>query len=90
MILNTTKVSALLGSMNTHPFKKPCQTKAAVEMLQLCQPNPDDYFSRLITMDECWVYHYDPETKEQSRQWKHVDSPSSKKVKTQPQHKNIQ
>jgi cleavage and polyadenylation specificity factor subunit 1 len=29
---------------------------------------------RLITMDECWVCHYDPETKEMSKQWKHADS----------------
>ena len=26
---------------------------SVIEML----PNPDDFFSCLITMDECWVYH---------------------------------
>jgi len=53
-------------------------------MLQLCKADPDDFFDRLITMDECWVYHYDPETKEESKQWKHADSPSPKKAKVQP------
>ena len=26
-------------------------------------------------MDETWVHHFDPETKEQSKQWKHPGSP---------------
>jgi hypothetical protein len=42
------------------------------------------FFDRLITMDECWVYHYDPETKETSKQWKHEDSPPPKKAKSHP------
>ena len=25
--------------------------------------------SKIITGDETWIYHYDPETKQQSRQW---------------------
>ena len=65
------------------PVQKTRQTETA-EMLQLCQPNPDDVFSRLVTMDVCWVYHYDHDIKEQIKQWKHVDSPLLKKVKTQP------
>ena len=26
-------------------------------------------------MDETWVHHFDKETKQQSKQWKHVQSP---------------
>jgi len=26
---------------------------------------------RLVTMDETWLYHYDPETKRQSMEWRH-------------------
>ena len=30
-------------------------------------------------MDETWLYHYDPETKQQSLEWQHSGSPCSKK-----------
>ena len=33
-------------------------------------------------MDETWVHHFTPETKQQSKQWKHFGSPPLKKVKT--------
>jgi len=34
-------------------------------------------------MDETWLYHYDPETKQQSMQWRHSGSPCPKKVRVQ-------
>jgi len=37
----------------------------------------------LVTGDESWVYHYEPESKRQSMQWKHPSSPANKKFKTQ-------
>ncbi|PNF25413.1 hypothetical protein B7P43_G09172 [Cryptotermes secundus] len=42
-----------------------------------------EFFNHLITMDECWVYHCDPETKEMSKQWKHAVSPPPKKAISQ-------
>ena len=27
--------------------------------------DPNNFLSRLVTMDETWLYHYDPETKQQ-------------------------
>jgi len=30
---------------------------------------PNDFLSQLVTMDETWLYHYDPETKQQSVEW---------------------
>jgi histone-lysine N-methyltransferase SETMAR len=50
--------------------------------LQLCHDEKVEFFDRLITMDECWVYH-DPETKEMGKQWKHADSLPLKKAKSQ-------
>ena len=35
----------------------------------------------LVTCDESWIYCYDPETKRQSSQWKHADSPRPKKAR---------
>jgi len=36
--------------------------------------------ARLVTMDETWLYHYDPETKQQSMEWRHRGSPGRKKI----------
>jgi len=37
----------------------------------------------LVTMDETWLYHYDPETKQQSVEWRHSGSPRPKKFRVQ-------
>jgi len=34
--------------------------------------------TRLVTMDETWLYHYDPETKQQLMEWWHRGSPRPK------------
>ena len=38
----------------------------------------------LWTQDETWVYHFDPDSKMQSTQWKHPGSPPTKKFKRVP------
>ena len=48
--------------------------------------DPNDFPLRLVTMDETdesWLYHYDPETKQQSMEWRHSVSPRSKKIRVQ-------
>jgi hypothetical protein len=40
-----------------------------------------NFLSRVVTCDETWVYAYDPETKQQSSQWKNKGSPRPKKVR---------
>jgi len=34
-------------------------------------------------MEETWLYHYDPETKQQSMEWRHSSSPHPKKFQVQ-------
>jgi hypothetical protein len=34
-------------------------------------------------MDKIWLYHYDPETKQQSMEWRHSGSPRPKKFRVQ-------
>ena len=36
-----------------------------------------------MTIDETWLYHYDPETKQQSMEWRHNGSPRLKKFRVQ-------
>eukprot|EP00106_Octopus_bimaculoides_P022919 XP_014790361.1 PREDICTED: histone-lysine N-methyltransferase SETMAR-like [Octopus bimaculoides] len=49
--------------------------------LTLFEANPGGFLERFLTQDECWVHHFEPETKRQSMQWKHPSSPSPKKAK---------
>jgi hypothetical protein len=44
-------------------------------------PYPNHFWQRLVTMDETWLYHYEPETKKQSMGWPLCVSkcPASKK-----------
>lgn len=39
------------------------------------------FLQRIVTADETWLYYYDPETKQQSSQWKCSDSPPPKKAR---------
>lgn len=43
--------------------------------------NDPNLFSKVITGDESWCYGYDPETKQQSSQWKTPASPRPKKAR---------
>jgi len=42
----------------------------------------DQFLHRIVTMDETWLYLYEPESKQQSMVWKHPDSPHPKKART--------
>jgi len=48
--------------------------------LQEAVRHDPNFRSRVITDDESWVYDYDPETKQQSTQWKTPSSPRPKKA----------
>ncbi|KYN01329.1 hypothetical protein ALC62_07948 [Cyphomyrmex costatus] len=39
------------------------------ECLDLFKRNPREFFRRYVTVDETWIHHYTPETKQQSKQW---------------------
>ena len=42
--------------------------------LELFRCDPNDFLSRLAPMEETWLYHYGPETKQQSIEWRHSGS----------------
>jgi len=44
----------------------------------------DNFLQQIVTGDETWIHHYEPESKRQSMQWKHPSSPVAKKFKIQP------
>lgn len=49
--------------------------------LQILKRDPDQFCRRVLTMDETWVHHFDPETKRQSMSWKRPSSPPVKKFR---------
>jgi len=48
------------------------------EMKDQLKTDPD-FLSKIITGDGSWCYGYDPETQQQSSQWKSASSPRPKK-----------
>lgn len=54
------------------------------ECLSKFRRNKTEFLRRFVTMDETWVHHYTPETKEQSRQWIEKGESAPKKAKTVP------
>ena len=64
-------------------FQKEAGVNFARELLAICHSNQDDFFARLLTQDETWVHHFDPETKVQCKQWKHQESPPPKEARVQ-------
>ena len=50
------------------------------EMVELISSDPA-VLDALVTLDESWIYCYDPETKRQSSQWKPAGSPRLKKAR---------
>jgi len=46
-----------------------CQSSE--QHLEFFRRDSNDLLSRLVTMDETWLYHYDSETKKRSVEWRH-------------------
>ena len=50
--------------------KKRQRCQSSEQLLESFRLDPKDFLSRLVTMDETWLYHYDPETKQHSMEWR--------------------
>jgi len=59
--------------LNADQKRQRCQS--SVQILDFFRRDPNDSLSRLVTMDATWLYHYDPETKQQSMEWRQSASP---------------
>jgi len=81
--LDMRKLSAKLvpKCLNADQKRQRCQSSA--QLLEFFRRDPNDFLSRLVTMDETWLYHYDPVTKQQSVEWRHSASPRLKKFRVQ-------
>jgi hypothetical protein len=53
------------------------------EFVRRVEGNELSFLDRIITTDETWLFHYDPESKQESSVWKTPRSPPQKKVRVQ-------
>jgi len=67
--------------LNADQKRQRCQSSE--QLLEPFRRDPNDFLSRLVTMEETWLYHYDPETKQQLMEWSHSGSPAPKKFRVQ-------
>jgi len=67
--------------LNADQKRQSCQSSE--QLLEFFRLDPNYFLSRLVTMDETWLYHYDPETKQQSMDWRRSGSPGSKAFRVQ-------
>jgi hypothetical protein len=69
--------------MPTQEHKEHC-IQICQDPLNQYEAESDSFLDRIITGDETWCHHYKPESKWQSMEWRHVNSPSKNKFKTLP------
>jgi hypothetical protein len=52
--------------------------------LERFNKNKTDFVRRFITMDETWIHHFTPESKQQSKQWTEAGFSAPKKTRSVP------
>ena len=79
---NLTKVSARWVSRLQPLDGKRIRHNMCRGNLELYNSDSDHFMRRFVTMDETWVHHFQPESKQQFKQRKHLGSPAPKRAKT--------
>lgn len=82
--LCVTKVCARWVPKNLSVFDKQFRVDICKENLSLINADEEGFLQRLVTGDETWIHHYDPESKQESMEWRHSGSPPPVKFRSQP------
>ena len=78
------KVSARWVPRQLTQELKDRRVDACQELLRRYEEEGEDFLAHMITGDERWVHHVQPETKRASKEWRHSSSPKPKKFRSQP------
>ena len=83
--LHMSKVCARWVPIMLNPLALDKQRRVSMfqELLARYYMHPELLEATVITEDETWLHHYDPETKAQSSQFKHPEEPAPRKFKSQ-------
>lgn len=82
--LGMSKVSARWVPRNLSSAQRKVRIDCCKEFLSLCGSNPMNLLTRIVTGDETWVHHYDPESKQESMQWRRKGDKPPVKFKVTP------
>jgi histone-lysine N-methyltransferase SETMAR len=58
--------------------------KISEQCLERFNKNKTDFVHQFITMDEIWIHHYTPKSKQQSKQWTEAGCSVPKKTRSVP------
>jgi len=64
--------------------QKRTRMEISVHCLERFNKNKTDFVRRFIAMDETWIHHYTPESKQQSKQWTEAGCSAPKKTRSVP------
>jgi len=64
--------------------QKRTRMKISEQCLERFNKNKTDFMRRCITMDETWIHHYTPESRQQSKQWTEAGCSAPKKTSSVP------
>jgi hypothetical protein len=62
--------------------QKRTRMKVSEQCLEHFNKNTTDFVRRFITMDETWIRHYTPESKQQSKRWTEAGCSAPKKTRS--------
>jgi hypothetical protein len=82
--LDTIKVCARWVPCLLTAHQKCSRMKISEQCLERFNKNNTDFMYRFITMDETWIHHYTPKSKEQSKQWTEAGCSVPKKTRSVP------
>ena len=69
--------------------QKRTHMKISEQCLERFNKNKADFVRQFITMDETWIHHYTPESKQQSKQWKEASCLAPKKKRSVPSSREV-
>ena len=79
--LNMTKVASRWVPKQLTEAQKAGRVSISQACLQRYQEQGEAFLDSIVTEDETWCHLYSPESKRQSMQWKHKDSPPPRKCR---------
>lgn len=82
--LNMSKVSARWVPRMLTAFDMERRVKCCEEFLDMSRGKEEEIISRIVTCDETWIRQWDPESKQESLQWKFKDEKPPRKFKVCP------
>lgn len=80
--LDMSKLSARWVPRLLTPEQRRNRVVTSESCLKMYKRNPQEFLRRFVTVDETWIHHYTPESKEQSKQWTSPSERAPKKAKT--------